>query len=171
MKPRLNSILLNMVLQSAVVGLIVYLLINNNRITYEYAKLIKVGMSPAEVEQILGQPYPLPGCIFSPVLAVREDGEPKVDAIKITPSFYPIGPGLPCYVLHSRQESAFSTHFAQISSRDQYHFWLNKTCSILVFYDRNERVSNIFVLRTTVESGNPIERLQWYMSRLLGRVD
>jgi len=166
---RFSSILFNLLLQSTVLGLIVSLLVTNNRISYTSAKLIQVGMSASEVAQILGQPYSLPGCIFTPVLAIREDGEPKVDGIKITPIYSPIGPGLPSYTLHSRQESAFSTHFSQISSGDQYHFWLNKPCSILVFYDRNERVSKVFSLPTTMEPGNPFVRLQWYVSRLLGR--
>jgi hypothetical protein len=160
--------LLNMFFQSTVVGLIFCLLINNNRITYESATLIKVGMSPAEVVQILGEPYPLPGHIFTPIAVTREDGEPKVDAIKITPAFYPIGPGLPSYTLHSRQEE-FPPFFGQTNPTNRYNFWLTKSCSILVFYDSNEQVTRVFALPTTVEPGNPFERLQWYVSRLLGR--
>lgn len=164
----MNSILLNMFFQSTIVGLIVYLLINDNRISYESAQLIKIGMLPAEVEQILGEPYPLPGHVFTPISVTREDGEPKVDAIKITPSFYPIGPGLPSYTLHSRQEE-FPTFFGQTNPAYRYNFWLTKSCSILVFYDSDERVTRVFALPTTVEPGNPFERLQWYVTRCLGK--
>lgn len=168
MRSRYISFTYFLALQISVIAVIVALLSSHPRITFKIANDIKVGMSPSEVEQILGQPYQLAGHTFSPVAVTREDGELKVDAIKITPSFYPIGPGLPSYTLYSRQEE-FPTFFGKTNPANRYNFWLTQSCSILVFYGRDERVTNVFALPTTVEPGNPLIRLKWYFTQLLGK--
>lgn len=124
-------------------------------------------MTPTEVENILGKPTALAGCVFTPIARMREDHEMKVDAIGITPSFYPLGPGLPSHILHSKQEE-FPTSFGQITT-ERYDFWLAHDVSMVVLYDHQSRVAKVFALPTTIEPGNVWVRLQWYLSQLLGK--
>jgi len=124
-------------------------------------------MTPSEVEDILGKPSSLAGCVFTPIAKMREDHEMKVDAIGITPTYGPLGPGLPGHILHTRQEE-FPTYFGQMTGQ-RYDFWLARDVSMVVLYDHQSRVAKVFALPTTIEPGDPIVRLQWYVARLLGR--
>ena len=116
MPSRRFAFLWSLSLQLLAVGLIAALLITRDQFTHKTASLIKVGMTPSEVEDILGKPSSLVGCIFTPIAKMREDREMKVDAIGITPSFGPLGPGLPGHILHSRQEE-FPTYFGQLTGQ------------------------------------------------------
>ncbi len=167
MPSRRSAFLWSLTLQFLAVGLIAALLITRDRFTHNTASLIKVGMTPSEVEGILGQPSALAGCVFTPITKLREDHELKVDAIGITPTFYPLGPGLPGYILHSRQEE-FPTYFGQLTGQ-RYDFWLAKDVSMVVLYDNQSRVAHVFALPTTIKPGNLWIRMQWYLSQLLGK--
>lgn len=166
---RFVSILFDLILQGAVACLILFPLVSENRVTFDSARLITVGMSPSDVESILGEPYALAGCVFTPIAVIREDGEPKVDGLMVTPSFYPLGPGLPSYTLHSRQEE-FPSYFGQTLPSNRCQFWLTKSCSIVVFYDQGDRVAKVFALPTTVKPGDPVVRLKWFVSELFRKL-
>ncbi|MFO0813999.1 MAG: hypothetical protein U0796_12305 [Gemmatales bacterium] len=167
------SVLRTVTLQLLAVGLVVLLLVGNVRYTVETAALIRVGMSPAEVEAVAGKASPLLGCVFTPILKTRENGEQKIDALGITSSFRitptsyrPLGPGLPAHVLHSPQEE-FPTYFGQVTSQ-RYEFRLADELSIVVFYDKNDRVAKVYALPTTIQPGNWWVRMKWHLSQMLG---
>lgn len=165
MRARRITCLFSILFQLLVMGLVVFLLQANVKYTQEAASLVQVGMTPAEVEEVLGKPTPLASCVFSPIAKMREDGELKVDAIGITPSFYPIGPGLPGHILHTKQEE-FPTYFGQIST-ERYEFRLAEGLSIAVLYDHQDRVARVFALPTTIQPGDSWVRVKWLVSQWL----
>lgn len=160
------SVLRVVSLQFLAVGLVVLLLVGNVRYTIETAALIQVGMSPAEVEAVVGPATPVMGCIFTPILKTRATGEQQVDAIGISPSFYPLGPGRLAHILHSPQEE-FPTDLGKLTT-ERYEFRLADELSIVVFYDKNDRVAKVYALPTTIQPGNWWVRMKWHLSQMLG---
>ncbi len=160
------SVLRVVSLQLLAVGLVVLLLVGNVRYTIETAALIRVGMSPADVEAVVGKATPLWGCFLTPMVKFRDDGDPKVDAIGITPGSPFFGPGRPAHILHSPQEE-FPTDLGKLTT-ERYEFRLANELSIVVFYDKNDRVAKVYALPTTIQTGNWWVRVKWHLSQMLG---
>lgn len=160
--------LADLCMQVMLACLLLVLVRGHEEITFERAARVQVRMERAEVEAILGKPNRLEGCVFVPIVKTREDRSEKVDAIGIVPSFYPIGPGLESYTLHSPQEE-FPAHFGQ-HSFESHAFWLDRSCSVVVFFGAGDRVAKFFVLPTTIERGDVWVRMQWMVSQWWERV-
>jgi hypothetical protein len=167
MQNRPYSLCISLSLDLLVVWLLIFLLVSKrSEVLFEQAALITPGMSAAEVRQILGKSDSLAGCVFVPVQAPRENGELKVDAVKIVPSFSPLCPGLDVYTLHSRQEDEFYVYWGKYR-QEEYGIWLGKSCTVVVFFDQQKQVQKVFALPTTYEPGDLKVWLQWQISRWL----